>query len=398
MPYQPLQGRLSKHLPWTSSGLTFGKWSAAYDDSDCASGYVNAGTSSLDIAILRTGPTKWSGKELYRNRGQLLRHNAPAMLVLRVTLSGRRLFRRWVILGRPLPTTPPIPRMMLKIRRTTAMKKCSRGTGFQLEHTIFRRTHYCSAAMWYRTGTAKASTSSISRPYEPVSNRADCGQEGTIVPLDLRPDVFRYLRSDLDNSTASSLGVIGDETSRIVEQALPEYPGWLPESAPYLSDFAVLNYDFPNDTGLEEYHNLIQAQGDNMPPVNFTETCCATTFGSGPGVYNSGYGPTMKSALINARYIWQFLTIVQATSYDWWTIITFLPCSPTVEGEHCYKEANTTSTFAYDSGLLYIDVDYNKTHDYTIYTTKRAFMVKHFSYFHRPGSVRCDVPQEQLPF
>ncbi|KAK5165558.1 uncharacterized protein LTR77_009087 [Saxophila tyrrhenica] len=47
---------------------------------------------------------------------------------------------------------------------------------------------------------------------------------------------------------------------------------------------------------------------------------------------------------------------------------------------------------------LAIDVDYNKTQDYNFYTTKRAFMVKHFSYFHRPGSVRYDVPQAQLPF
>jgi hypothetical protein len=47
--------------------------------------------------------------------------------------------------------------------------------------------------------------------------------------------------------------------------------------------------------------------------------------------------------------------------------------------------------------LINIDGNYNKTHDYTLYTTKRAYMLKHFAYFHRPGSVRYDVAQEQLP-
>lgn len=187
---------------------------------------------------------------------------------------------------------------------------------------------------------------------EPVSDRADCGQKGIIIPIDLCLDAFRDLRRALDNSTASSVSIVSDGTSRIAEQAIPQYPNWLPESTAYLSDIAVHNHDFPGDESLKEYYNSIQSLREEMPPVTFTETRCATTFGTGPGVYSSGYDLTKKSALLNSHFIWQFLTMVQATSFDRWTIITFLPCSPTVEGPHCYQEAKATSTSASDSGLL----------------------------------------------
>ena len=102
----------------------------------------------------------------------------------------------------------------------------------------------------------------------------------------------------------------------------------------------------------------------------------------------------MANALIVARYIWQHLTIVNAESFDWWTAIANLPCSPK-DNPSCATAVNNTA--GYNSGRFYIDGDYNRTRDSNIYPSKRAFAGKHFSYFIRPGSVRYDVSSVQLP-
>jgi hypothetical protein len=111
-------------------------------------------------------------------------------------------------------------------------------------------------------------------------------------------------------------------------------------------------------------------------------------------VFGAQYDPTMANALIVGRYVWQFLTIVQAQSFDWWTAVTNLPCSPSIDGDQCATAVNQTA--GYNSGLVYIDPNYNQTHDYNLYYTKRAFLLKHLT-LHRPGSARYDIPQSQLP-
>ncbi|KAK5168435.1 uncharacterized protein LTR77_007005 [Saxophila tyrrhenica] len=237
----------------------------------------------------------------------------------------------------------------------------------------------------------------ISPMNEPDNNRADCGQEGMAVAPALRANVVQSIRSALDKSDAAHVDIMADETSQVTTQAFPEDPVWLPQAAPYMSTLAVHNYDYPDDAALSEYYQSIQnlTEGERLPPVKFTETCCSTRSGSGSDVFGAQYDPTMKNALIVARYVWQYLTIVQAESFDWWTAVTNLPCSPKIDGPKCATAINNTA--GYNSGLVYIDGNYNKTHDYNLYTTKRAFMLKHFAYFHRPGSVRYDVPQAQLP-
>ncbi|KAK5108207.1 hypothetical protein LTR62_008663 [Meristemomyces frigidus] len=235
----------------------------------------------------------------------------------------------------------------------------------------------------------------ISPMNEPDNNRSDCGQEGMAVVPSLRAPMFQALRKALNASSASRVDIIGDETSRVVTQALPEDPvDLLMSSDGYI--IAIHNYDYPDDAGLATYYASIQnLTGGHPPPVKFTETCCSTTFGSGPSVFGEQYDPTMTNALIVARYAWQFLTIVQAESFDWWTAATTLPCSPKIDGLQCATQINNTA--GYNSGLVYYDPNYNQTRDFNIYYTKRAFMMKHFAYFHRPGSVRYDVPQQQLP-
>ena len=237
----------------------------------------------------------------------------------------------------------------------------------------------------------------ISPMNEPDGNRSDCGQEGMLVAPDLRTPIFQSLRSHLDNSSAKCVDIIADETSRVVQQAAPEDPVWLPGSASSISNIAVHDYDFASDQDLATYFQSLQnLTGGNVPPVKFTEICCSVNAGFGPGAYGEQNDPTIGNALIDARYVWQFLTIAQAVSFDWWTAVASLPCSPSVDGQQCATAINETT--GYNSGLIYIDPNYNQTRDYTLYTTKRAFMLKHFAYFHRPGSVRYDVPQDSLPF
>ena len=236
----------------------------------------------------------------------------------------------------------------------------------------------------------------ISPMNEPDNLRADCGQEGMVVSPLLRSSVFKAIRGQLDTGNASHVKIIGDETSQPFNQGILENPIWLPSAAPYLSNIAVHNYDFPTDTQVATYYAEVKKlAGKNNVPVKFTETCCSANNGTGPNVFASQNDPTITNALIVARYVWQFLTIANAESFDWWTAVADLPCSPTIDGAQCATAINATS--GYNSGLIYIDPNYSKTQDYTLYLTKRAFAVKHFSYFIRPGAVRYNIDSSSLP-
>lgn len=237
----------------------------------------------------------------------------------------------------------------------------------------------------------------ISPVNEPDNLRADCGQEGMALDPSLRASLARTLRAELDSSPASKVGIIYDETSQITTQAIPEYPEWLLESLNSMYSIAVHNYDFPTDAEVAQYREELVRLTDGHPPrIKFTETCCTGSAANGQNAFKSQNDPTMNNALVVARHIWQFLTIAQVESFDWWTAVSFLPCSPNIDGPQCYNAINETA--GYNSALIYIDPNFNQTRDYNLYLTKRAFMLKHYSYFHRPGSVRYDIPQGQLPY
>jgi len=236
----------------------------------------------------------------------------------------------------------------------------------------------------------------ISPMNEPDNNRASCTQEGMAVAPALRPSVFSAIRSSLDaNPSARHVQIIGDETSQIL-QADAEYPIWLASASPYLSHIAIHNYDYPDDTNMTAWYDLtLGLTSGQPPPVMFTETCCSTTAGNGPAVFGAQYDPTITNALIVARYVWQFMTIAQAVGFDWWTAVTYLPCSPILDGPQCATNINETA--GYNSGLVYIDPKYNQTHDYTLYLTKRFWTLRHLSFFIRPGAVRHAVDDAELP-
>ena len=134
----------------------------------------------------------------------------------------------------------------------------------------------------------------ISPMNEPDNLRADCGQEGMTVNKNLRTSVFQAIKSAQNGTASSVVDIIGDETSQITTQAVFEDPTWLPSSAPYLSNIAVHNYDYPSDESLMAYYNQTLALTNNKPPpIKFTETCCSVNSGSGSGVFGQQYDPTM---------------------------------------------------------------------------------------------------------
>ena len=252
-----------------------------------------------------------------------------------------------------------------------------------------------------------------------------CGQEGMQVPVNTRTAVFQQLKAALASSTAKNVKLVGDETSQITSQALLEYSGspstvsgntndggWLVDAleGQYLDAVAVHMYDWPDDVTLKNYRQLVvnaslqTTHQSPPPPIKMTETSSyATASGShspfgwtGTGIMKSEFDPTIGNALDMARMIWQWMTLVNAESFDWWTAVsTMMPCSPT---------ADQTCPYTYQSGngwndaLIYLDNSYATNKNYEFYLTKRFWVFKHFTTFVRPGSVRYDIPNEVLPY
>ncbi|KAL6717441.1 hypothetical protein ACLMJK_005356 [Lecanora helva] len=255
-----------------------------------------------------------------------------------------------------------------------------------------------------------------------------CGQEGMAVSSSTRATVFKQLRAALSSSKSAGvkkIKIMGDETSQITTQALAEYvgstnianngqkySGWLPDTleGEYIDAIAVHMYDWPDDATLKNYRQLIinasrlTTHKKPPPPIKMTElSSYASARGlhapygwTGTGLMTSEFDPTIDNALDMARMIWQWMTLVNAESFDWWTALsTMMPCTPTT---------NPTCPYTYQSGqgwndaLIYLDSSYGTNKNYEFYLTKRFWVFKHFTTFVRPGSVRYDIPNEVLPY
>ncbi|KAL8905671.1 MAG: hypothetical protein Q9207_002485 [Kuettlingeria erythrocarpa] len=253
----------------------------------------------------------------------------------------------------------------------------------------------------------------ISPMNEPDNNFIACNQEGMAVQTSERAAVFQQLRAGLQASTTPGLKAIkimGDETSQIASEALGEYSTWLPSAlaSQSIDAISVHMYDFPDDTTLLNYRQFVvnQSLPNSPPPIKQTEVSTFTTardlwapWGkTGGKTFGPEYDPSIHSALDMARFIWQWLTLVNAESWDWWTAVSnMMPCSPSKVPE-CATTFTNTSGSAFNDGLLYIDPAYAETKDYTFYFTKRFWVFKHFTTFLRPGAVRYDIPNELLPY
>ncbi|KAL9599260.1 MAG: hypothetical protein Q9219_003962 [cf. Caloplaca sp. 3 TL-2023] len=250
----------------------------------------------------------------------------------------------------------------------------------------------------------------ISPMNEPDNSFAECRQEGMSVSPALRSAVFHQLRTSLQtsaNPTVKSIKIIGDETSQVTSQALREYPQWLPQTLQNQSIDAVgiHMYDWPDDATLLNYRQLILNTSTSPPPIKMTEI---SSFQSardihkswgrtGPGLMTTAeYDPSIDSALDMARFIWQWLTLVNAESWDWWTAVSDqMPCSPS-------RTLGCASSYVNGSGwndaFIYIDPEYKSTRDYNFYLVKRFWVFRHFTTFYRPGAVRYDIPNSILPY
>ena len=251
----------------------------------------------------------------------------------------------------------------------------------------------------------------ISPMNEPDDSFSTCEQEGMAVLESDRADVFQRVRAALSASTsngAKAVKVMGDETSQIGSQALIEYGGWLPQTlaGQYIDAIAVHMYDWPDDATLLNYAQLIKnsSAGGTPPPVKMTEISSFQSASgmhsewgwTGPSIMSAQYDPTMSSALDMARMIWQWLTLVNAESFDWWTAVsTMMPCSPSADASCATTVKNGSG---WNDALIYIDADYRSNEDYNFYLTKRFWVFRHFTTFIRPGSVRYNIPNEVLPY
>ncbi len=255
-----------------------------------------------------------------------------------------------------------------------------------------------------------------------------CPQEGMQVPVDTRSAVFQQLRAALAASSsagAKAVKIMGDEASQITQQALVEYihsysgllksttnPGWLVNtlSGQYIDAIAVHMYDFPDDSAIRNFKQLVinasvQATPPRTPPpIKMTEVSSfASALGvrkpwgsTGPASLTSEYDPTIDNALDMARMIWQLMTLANAESWDWWTAVsTMLGCDPTIDPSCASKYV---SGKGYNDALIYIDPNYATNKNYNFYISKRFWVFKHFTTYVRPGSVRYDIPNESLPY
>lgn len=251
----------------------------------------------------------------------------------------------------------------------------------------------------------------ISPINEPDNDFSTCTQEGMSVSQNDRADLFQQLRTTLLSSPKlKGMKILGDETSQIASQAFLEYDSWLPTSlsSKSIDAIAVHTYDFPDDATLINYKNLVSSRSSPNPPplIKMTEI---SSFGTardfwlpwgktGPKLMHAEWDPTIDSALDMARFIWQWLVLVNAESWDWWTAVSnMMPCSPSIPPCDISGWSNV-STAAWNDGLVYIDPHYSRSKDYGFYLTKRFWVFRHFARFIRPGAVRYDIPNEVLPY
>ncbi|KAL9029100.1 MAG: hypothetical protein Q9196_002613 [Gyalolechia fulgens] len=248
----------------------------------------------------------------------------------------------------------------------------------------------------------------ISPMNEPHHNFADCGQEGMTVDKSIRAETLRALRAALSASTsagAKAVKIVGDESSQVASNALKEYSSWLPFALKdkSIDAMAVHMYDWPDDATLANYAELVKnlSAPNPPPPIKMTEISTGKTASgqrspwgwTGGKVMGPEFDPSINSALDMARQIWQWLTLVNVESWDWWTAVSnMLPCSPTTCG-YGYNAG-----LGFNDALIYIDPQYKTTRDYEFYLPKRFWVFRHFTKFIRPGSVRYEIPNEILPY
>jgi O-glycosyl hydrolase len=227
------------------------------------------------------------------------------------------------------------------------------------------------------------SLSYVSPMNEPDSSFAGGAQEGMAVPVRQRAALVRAVAAELAQR-APFAQVIGDESSRILDQFLPEAPIWLGVEGAASSVAAVAHhlYDFPIDLELQAADLVRAALGKAMW---MTEICC---FDSRTGRYGRQYDPTIAGAMPLANLVWQSLAVAGDSAFHWWVALSpEMGCDPVADP----AAAAQPNGEGWNDGLIYYDSRYRDNGNQQLYPTKRYWAFANFSRHVRPGDVRHDV-------
>ena len=225
----------------------------------------------------------------------------------------------------------------------------------------------------------------VSPMNEPDYTRSDCTQEGMLVPPKQRATVVRDVGEDLA-ARAPYSSVIADESSSVGTQFDPEVPQWMnvAGTSQYAAALAHHTYDLPSVTALRQAGAIAQSYGK---PLWMTESCCVVTTSNGlrSGI---GYDPTITGGVAMAGLIARDLTRANDAAWDWWVALSAaMGCNP-VRDPACPQQKNDQG---WNDGLIEYDPDYGSDHNYSLYPTKRFWVLGNFSKFVRPGAVRHNV-------
>ena len=225
----------------------------------------------------------------------------------------------------------------------------------------------------------------VSPMNEPDNSFGACGQEGMTVPVDQRALVVQELGKELARR-APYAKVIADETT--ADSILAnEAPQWLavPNTTKYLAAIAHHTYDFPDDALRQRVPPIASGFG---VPTWMTEICCYKGSGGVATSFGPQYDPTITQGLWLADQIYDDLTIAGDSAWYWWTALSpAIGCDAEADPQ-CATQVNGRG---FNDGLLYYDQNAARDRSADIFTTKRFFVLGHFSRYVRPGAVRHDV-------
>jgi O-glycosyl hydrolase len=216
---------------------------------------------------------------------------------------------------------------------------------------------------------------------EPDNGFASCGQEGMAVPVTQRAAVVQAVGEALARIAPHSK-VIADESSLAYFQTVPEVPQWLrvPGTARWLAVVAHHAYDYPSSSMLT---GVARLGAQFKKPVWMTEICCFNGQRFGPQ-----FDPTILSGLWLADTMWSDLAAAEDSAFYWWTALSSqLGCDPATNIT-CMSTPNANG---WNDGLLYYDPRFATHGNYSIYPTKRFYVMGNFSRYVRPGAVRHPV-------
>jgi O-glycosyl hydrolase len=237
---------------------------------------------------------------------------------------------------------------------------------------------------FHQEGINFSYVSAMNEPADAFGSTSGCAQEGMVVPVSERGDLVQALGEDLASSAPYARVIAPDDvsTTRFV-QTVPEWMSQ-PNVAKYVAALTYHGYNFP---GPVEDRAVAAVGKEFGKPTWMTEICCEVTTTGG---YGAQYNPTMSSGMWLATFIYQALRYSHDSSFQWWTALSAaMGCDPATD-PGCATRVRTNAD-TYNDGLIYYDPNYAKDKDYTLYPTKRLWVLGNYSRFVRPGAVTYDV-------